>query len=300
MKKQLMIISTLALLLNGTAMADANLEKGAGAQKLAKMAGEKSPFYRTAKEAFPKDYFLVNQNLPFLVGVSLFHPNSDTLNLDKKQLEAIIELKNSTVPKAAKVAKEIKAMELELAKASLDDKKEPKSLNELVEKISKARTALTKGHLECIHKIQTILSDKQYATLLKLASTPAKPKVTPATNEGQTLFTQKCATCHITTRPKDMSTLIAPPLMGVMRHLKDTYSDKSKAVVFIKDYVLNPSKDKAVCMPQKIKRFGLMPSQKGNVTEKELEVIANWMFDNFPPKGFRGMGHGRFNGMQYK
>jgi len=143
MKKQLMIISTLTLLLNGTAMADANLEKGAGVQKLAKMAGEKSPFYRTAKESFPKDYFLVNQNLPFLVGISLFHQNSDTLNLDKKQLEAIIELKNSTVPKAAKVAKEIKAMELELAKASLDDKKEPKSLNELVEKISKARTALS-------------------------------------------------------------------------------------------------------------------------------------------------------------
>jgi len=115
--------------------------------------------------------------------------------------------------------------------------------------------------------------------------------------KGKTLFTQKCATCHITTRPKDMSTLIAPPLMGVMRHVKDIYSNKSKAVAFIKDYVLNPSKDKAICMPQKIKRFGLMPSQKGNVTEEELEVIANWMFDNFPPKGFRGMGRGKFNGM---
>ena len=273
-------------------MADANLEKGEGAKKLAKMAGEKSPYYRSAKESFPKDYFLVSQNLPFLVGISLFHPNSDTLKLDKKQLEAIIKSKNTTVPVAVKMAKQIKAMELELAVASLDEKKDPKSLNELVEKISKARTDLTKAHLACIHNIQQILSDEQYATLLKLASTPAQTKAVPAPSKGEILFTQKCASCHSTTRPKDMSTVVAPALMGVMRHLKMSHPDKDKAVAFIKDYVINPTKEKAICMPKKIERFGLMPSQKGNVTEEELEVIANWMFDNFPPKDFRGMGHG--------
>lgn len=292
MKKQLLVLTGLALALNGNLMAAANLQKGPEAKKLAKMAGEKSPFYRTAKESFPKDYFLVSQNLPFLVGISLFHPNSDTLNLDKKQLAAIIESKNTTVPVAVKVAKQIKAMEFELAKASLDEKKNPKSLHELIEKISKARTDLTKAHLACIHNIQTILSDEQYATLLKLASRPAKTKAIPAPSKGEMLFTQKCASCHSTTRPKDMSTVVAPALMDVMRHLKEDYSDKVKAIEFIKDYALNPSKDKAICMPEKIKRFGLMPSQKGNVTEEELEVIANWMFDNFPPKDFKGMGHG--------
>jgi len=141
------------------------------------------------------------------------------------------------------------------------------------------------------------LSDEQYATLLKLASTPAKIKAIPAP-KGEVLFTQKCASCHSTTRPKDMSTVIAPALVGVMHHLKMTHPDKSKSVAFIKDYALNPSEDKAICMPEKIKRFGLMPSQKGNVTEEELEVIANWMFDNFPPKDFKGMGQGKGHGQK--
>jgi hypothetical protein len=39
-------------------------------------------------------------------------------------------------------------------------------------------------------------------------------------------------------------------------------------------------------MPQKIARFGLMPSQKGAVSEAEVERIANWLYDNFPSKRF--------------
>jgi len=85
-------------------------------------------------------------------------------------------------------------------------------------------------------------------------------------NEASTLFNAKCAMCHVTSRPSDMSTLVAPPIMGVMNHVKMTYPNKADAVKFIVDYVQEPSKSKAVCMPQKIQRFGLMPSQKGNVT----------------------------------
>ena len=293
MRKQIMIITGLALLLSGNAMADANLEKNPeNVKKLQKAAGEKSPYYRAKKEVFPKDYFLVSQNLPFLVGVTLFHPNSDTLKLEKKQLDALVEMKNTTVPAAVKMAKKIKTMELELAKATLEDKKEPKSLYELVEKISTARAELTKAHLACIHKVQSILSDEQYATLLKLASNTNKTEpLASNSSDAKTLFANKCASCHTTSRPTDMSKLVAPPVMGVMRHVKMTYPNKKDAVAFIKDYVVNPTKEKAVCMPMKIKKFGLMPSQKGNVTQEELEVIAGWMFDNFPPKGFKGMGH---------
>jgi len=111
-------------------------------------------------------------------------------------------------------------------------------------------------------------------------------------SEAEKLFDSKCSACHIKTRPTDRSKMVAPPIMGVMRHVKMTYPTKEKAVSFIKDYVFNPSKDKAVCMPQKIARFGLMPSQKGAVSEAEVEKIASWLYDNFPPKGFRGMGRG--------
>jgi len=111
-------------------------------------------------------------------------------------------------------------------------------------------------------------------------------------SEAEKLFDSKCGACHIKTRPTDRSKMVAPPIMGVLRHVKMTYPTKEKAVSFIKDYVFNPSKDKAVCMPQKIARFGLMPSQKGAVSEAEVEKIASWLYDNFPPKGFRGMGRG--------
>jgi len=169
--KKVAILSTIVLTLGMSALSAApNLEMGDGAAKLEKMAGEISPYYRAATEDFPKDYFLVSQNLPFLVGASLYHPKSDTLKLDKSQLEEIIKLRDKTVPAAAKVSKEIKALETELAKAILEDKKEPKELGELVDKISGMRTALTKAHLECIHDVQQILSVEQYTQLLKVAA----------------------------------------------------------------------------------------------------------------------------------
>jgi hypothetical protein len=81
--------------------------------------------------------------------------------------------------------------------------------------------------------------------------------------------------------------------MGVMRHVKMRYPDKMSAVTFMVDYVLNPAREKSICKPQKIERFGLMPSQKGIVTEKELKKISEWMYDNYPPANFRGRGMGR-------
>ncbi len=113
---------------------------------------------------------------------------------------------------------------------------------------------------------------------------------------GETLFEAKCAMCHSTTRPSDISTVIAPALMGVMRHVKMKYTSKEEAVNFVVEYALNPQKSKAVCTSDKIKRFGLMPSQKGNVSKEELQTIASWMDDNFPPKGFNGHGKGQGNG----
>ncbi len=298
--KKIALLTTLTIVLSSTLFAQPNMQKGEGAKKLAQMAGEKSPYYRAKKEAFPKDYFMINQNLPFLVGLSLFHPNSDQLKLSKEQLDKLVQMKNTTVPAAAKVAKKIKALEQELAKAMIEEHQNPESQFALVDKISQLRTDLTKAHLKCIYDIQNVLSPEQFKILIKLAT--MKPKTQKMlkksatsmnSSKGKELFTHKCATCHTLGRPLNMNGVIAPALNGVMRHLKMSYSDKTKAVAFIKDYVITPDESKAICMPQKIKRFGLMPSQKGNVTDAELKEIANWMFDNYPQKGFKGMGHGK-------
>ncbi|SFP18899.1 c-type cytochrome [Hydrogenimonas thermophila] len=113
--------------------------------------------------------------------------------------------------------------------------------------------------------------------------------------DGKTLFEQKCAFCHMTTKPtpQQRSQMVAPPAAGVMFHVKDRYPNKADAVNFIVDYAHNPSKEKALC--PSIRRFGLMPSQKGAVTKDELKAIASYMFDTFPPSGFKhpkGMGMG--------
>lgn len=115
-----------------------------------------------------------------------------------------------------------------------------------------------------------------------------------ASMQGKALFEAKCTSCHMTRMPTDeeFKTLLAPAIMGVMRHVKEIYPDKKEAVDFMVDYVLNPSKEKAICMPQKIERFGLMPSQKESVTKEELKVISEYLYDNYPPKNFRGMGKG--------
>ncbi|WP_297441037.1 EF-hand domain-containing protein [Sulfurimonas sp.] len=123
-----------------------------------------------------------------------------------------------------------------------------------------------------------------------------------ASPSAEKVFDAKCAMCHIKTMPQDFSTMVAPALMGMMRHVKMAYPNKDEAVAFIVDYVRNPSKEKAVCMPQKIARFGLMPSQKENISKEELKEVAEWMFENYPPKNFacaaRMNGKGGMNMMQ--
>jgi len=133
-------------------------------------------------------------------------------------------------------------------------------------------------------------------TLLTLGTIVALTSSVQAAETVEGLYDAKCAACHTKTRPTDMSKVVAPALMGVMRHIKMAYPDKDEAVKFMVDYVLDPQKEKAICMPQKIQRFGLMPSQKGNVTEAQLTEITSWMFDNFPPAYFRGMGQGNRQG----
>lgn len=171
MTKRLLLTAITTIALTSTLSAKPNMEKSPeGMKKLAAMAGEMGPYFRGAKEVFPKDYFLVSQNLPYLVGTALFHPKSDTLNLKPEQLKKLQEMKTTIVPVSAKLAKEVKALELQLAKEIVVDKKDPKELAPLVEKIANIKTTMTKAHLDCIHTVQGLLSAEQFDTLIKLAS----------------------------------------------------------------------------------------------------------------------------------
>lgn len=98
-------------------------------------------------------------------------------------------------------------------------------------------------------------------------------------HNGEELFKEKCISCHLIYKPADTSKLKAPPLQMMVWKLGQTFKDREKFEAHINDFVLEPSIKKARCPT--VKRFGLMPSQKGKVTKEELAVIAEWIVDNF-------------------
>jgi hypothetical protein len=134
--------------------------------KLAKAAGQPGPFSNS--EEFPKTYFLIPDNLPFMVGLTLNHPMSKTLNLDDEQRAGIKEIKKTTVPVVVRTASKIKGLELDLAERVINDESTD-ALMDLVDQIGSLRADLTKKHLKCIKQVRDILTPEQYKILLGYA-----------------------------------------------------------------------------------------------------------------------------------
>lgn len=134
--------------------------------KLEKMAGPAGAF--VTKENFPKDYFLIPKNLPYLVGLSLYDPASSNLNLSQNQIEAILKIKQELLGVAAKKALIIKKTELELMQEVTFKYDAPKASEfyPKVDEIAKLRAELTKIHLDCIEKVKAVLTKEQYEELL--------------------------------------------------------------------------------------------------------------------------------------
>ncbi len=109
--------------------------------------------------------------------------------------------------------------------------------------------------------------------------------------DGKKLLEQKCSMCHnLDLPPKTFENEKAPPMMAVAFHIKDfikasSESDKiPKAIEFVKDYVVNPSAAKSFCDKESLENYGIMPSQKGKVTQEELQAIAEYMFAHYTVK----------------
>ncbi len=106
--------------------------------------------------------------------------------------------------------------------------------------------------------------------------------------DGKKLLETKCASCHESSMPPIISDdELAPPMMAIAFHMRgfmDTANESERttmAIEFIIDYVANPSLEKSYCDKDSIKRYGLMPSQKENVTNGEVKAIAEYMFTHF-------------------
>ena len=134
--------------------------------KMEKMSGDSGPF--TSKDNFPKDYLLMSKNLPFLVGLSLYDSSSSNLELSEKQITALLAIKKGTMPTLAKIALNIKKLELEIVNdiALKHNDVQAEIFYDKVDKIAKLRADATKSHLRCIVKVKKILTDEQYEELL--------------------------------------------------------------------------------------------------------------------------------------
>ncbi len=106
--------------------------------------------------------------------------------------------------------------------------------------------------------------------------------------DAKKLLDAKCAACHELSMPPVISDdELAPPMMAIAFHMKDfmdTANESERitmATEFIIDYVANPSLEKSYCDKESIKRYGLMPSQKKNVTDGEVKAIAEYMFKHY-------------------
>ncbi len=105
---------------------------------------------------------------------------------------------------------------------------------------------------------------------------------------GKALLEQKCSSCHnLDLPPKTFEDEVAPPMMAVAFHIvnftkvNDESQRVSKSIDFVKDYVINPSASKSYCDKKSLESYGVMPSQKGKVTQDELDAIARYIFAHF-------------------
>ncbi len=151
------------------ANAQPNIDPAKFNGKILEAAGEAGQFAIKGEE-FPKDYFLVSNNLPFLAGLSLYHPQSSTLGLSKKQIEAIDKIKKQTVPEVLKVSRKIKNLELQIAQNIAIDSQTPESQYAALEEIAQLRLSLSKEHLKCIKDVRAKLTKEQYEILLGYGS----------------------------------------------------------------------------------------------------------------------------------
>lgn len=108
---------------------------------------------------------------------------------------------------------------------------------------------------------------------------------------GTELLEKKCASCHMLDAPEfhQLPTLKAPAMDAVVFHINLAIQNEKKKKEFIVDYVLNPDASKSVCESNKVKSFGVMPSQKGLVTKEELMQIASVMLEKYPHDKFKTM-----------
>lgn len=100
------------------------------------------------------------------------------------------------------------------------------------------------------------------------------------------LAVEKCGECHVmgVVSKEKIKNMKAPPYWSIARKLRENFDRTDYMANFVVDFTFNPSQEKMLYPPETIKMFGLMPSQKGKVTEEEIRQIVEYILGNHLPE----------------
>jgi mono/diheme cytochrome c family protein len=91
-------------------------------------------------------------------------------------------------------------------------------------------------------------------------------------SEGRELFERYCIACHqLEGAPK-----VAPPVFGVINHVKQRYPEREAFIQRVVEWVEEPNPADSL-MPGAVRRFGVMP--KMNFPAEDVRKIAAFLFD---------------------
>lgn len=144
--------------------------------------------------------------------------------------------------------------------------------------------------------MKTLLSTLTITAILAL-TTQANSKI----KDPQIIYQKKCAMCHVLSKPEtkeEKMKLVAPPIMTAMAGVvitldaleapEDENELKKISVEFLKDYLLNPNREKTNCEDFIVEKFGMMPSLKGFISQEQLDIVVPWAYDTFKPQKING------------
>ena len=127
-----------------------------------------------------------------------------------------------------------------------------------------------------------------------VASLLTMSAVANGSKEGYAVYKSVCAACHVELMSakeavKNMDKISAPPMVEVSQRLKkmikfndnDEEVQRELVLTFMRDYIINPSIDKSMCRLGAIDKFDVMPSLKGQLTEKQIKDVTEWVYDRY-------------------
>ena len=137
----------------------------------------------------------------------------------------------------------------------------------------------------------TLLIDYLYNEEYKPKEAPKKVKKVAKIDPREPLFTNNCAACHTTATgvkinlEGDHEIIYEAPYIGdVVALVQKSTKSKEKFVEYIGNYINDPDMRKSLYGKKAIKKFGLMPSLKGAMSDEESVQLANYLYENYGEK----------------